>query len=138
MAIVTNTVQVEAHESIGIIERYHTVLQRAYKIIADDLQGCGLSKEIILLIAIKVINNTAGPNGLVPTLFVFEAYPCMSEFDSSTPIITQRATAIKNIIKEVQNVRAERQVVDTVNKKNRPGPMVSIMHDLPFDSDVRV
>ena len=83
--------------------------------IRNDLQECGLTKEIILQMAVKAINNIAGPNGLVPTLLVIKAYPCISEFDSLIPIITQYAAIIKNTIKEVQKVRAERQVVDTLN-----------------------
>lgn len=115
MAIATKTVPVEAHWSIGSVERYHAVLRKAYKVIADDLQGCGLSKEIILQMAVKAVNDTAGPNGLVPTLLVFGAYPRISEFDAPTPTITQRAAAIKNAMKEVQKVRAERQVADALN-----------------------
>ena len=138
MAIATKTVPVEAHWSIGTVEKYHSVLRRAYKIIVDDLQGCGLSKEIILQMAVKAINDTAGPNGLVPTLLVFGAYPRMSEFDAPAPTITQRATAIKNAMKEVQKVRAEKQVADALNQRNGPGPMVSVVHDLPLDSDVLV
>ena len=29
--------------------------------------------------AFKAINNSAGPNGLIPTLLVFRAYPCIIE-----------------------------------------------------------
>ena len=50
---------------------------------------------------VKAINNIAGPNGLVPTLLVFGAYPRMSKFDSPTTIITQGAAVIKNAIKQV-------------------------------------
>ncbi len=88
--------------------------------------------------AFKVINDTASPNGLVTTFLVFGAYLYMSEFDSPTPIIIQYVTAIKNAIKEVQKVRVERQVVETLNQKNRPGPIVSVMHNLPLDSDIFV
>ncbi|KAM4064075.1 hypothetical protein HRG_012589 [Hirsutella rhossiliensis] len=34
--------------------------------------------EAILQMAIKAINDTAGPNGIVPTLLVFGAYPRMA------------------------------------------------------------
>ena len=108
MAITTKNVPVEAHWSIGIVERYQTVLRRAYKVIAADLQGCGLNKEKILQMAVKAINDMAGPNSLVPTILVFEAYPGMSKYDSPIPTITQGAKAIKNAMKEVQRVRAER------------------------------
>ena len=138
MAIATKTVLVKAYWSIRIVEKYYSVLRRAYKIIVYDLQGCGLSKEIILQMAIKAINNTAEPNGLAPILLVFGAYLCMSEFDAPTPIITQRVTAIKNAIKEMQKVRAEKKVADALNQKNEPGPIVSVVHDLPLDSHVLV
>ncbi len=36
MAITTRSVPVEAHWSIGIVERYHAVLRRAYQIILDE------------------------------------------------------------------------------------------------------
>jgi hypothetical protein len=37
--------------------------------------------------AIKAINNTTGPNGLVPTLLVYRAYLRISKLDSPTPSI---------------------------------------------------
>ena len=88
--------------------------------------------------AVKAINDTAGPNGLVPTLLVFGAYLRLSKYNAHTPAMTQRAVAIKNAIKEVQRVRAERQVVDALNQWNGPGPIVSVVHDLPINSDVLV
>ena len=91
MAITTRSIPVEAHWSIGMVERYHAVLRRAYKVIAADLQGCGLNKETILQMAVKAINDTAGPNGLVATLLVFGAYPRMTEYDAPTPTMTQRS-----------------------------------------------
>ena len=128
----------EAHWSIGMVEKYHAVLRRAYKVIAADLQGCGLNKEIILQMAVKTINNTAGPNGLVPTLLVFGAYPRMTEYNAPTPTMTQRAAAIKSAMKEVQRIRAERQVADALNQRNGPGPIVFVVHDLSLNSDVLV
>ena len=86
--------------------------------------------------AVKAINNTAGPNGLVPIFLVFGAYLCISKFNSPTSTISQWTTSIKNAIKEVQKVRAGRQVAHTLNQKNGPGPMISVVHDLPLDSDV--
>ena len=75
MAITTKSVPVEAHWSIGMVERYHAVLRRAYKVIMDKLQGSGINKDMALQMAVKAVNDTAGPNGLVPTLLVFGAYP---------------------------------------------------------------
>jgi hypothetical protein len=34
-----------------------------------------INKDMVLQIAFKAINNTTGPDRLVPTLLVFGAYP---------------------------------------------------------------
>jgi hypothetical protein len=77
MVILTKSVPVEAHWSVGIVERAHPTLRRAYEIITDELQGpgSGVTKEMALQMAVKAVNDTAGPDGLVPTLLVFGAYP---------------------------------------------------------------
>jgi len=37
--------------------------------------------------AFKVINDSVGPNGLIPTLLVFGAYPYMVESDIPNPTV---------------------------------------------------
>jgi hypothetical protein len=37
--------------------------------------------------AFKAINDSAGPNGLIPTLLVFRAYPYIVESDAPNPIV---------------------------------------------------
>ena len=44
--------------------------------------------------AVKAINDTTSPNGLVPTLLVYGAYPRISNLDSPTPSIIERAAVI--------------------------------------------
>ena len=41
----------------------------------EELQDLGITKKLALQIAVKAANNTAGPDGLVLILFVFNAYP---------------------------------------------------------------
>lgn len=84
-----------------MVENYYAILWRAYKMIADDLQECGLGKKIIFEMAVKAINNTAGLNHLISTFLVFGAYLCISKFDVPILTITQCVTAIINIIKNV-------------------------------------
>ena len=48
LAISTKSVPVEAHWSVGLVERTYPILRRAYEIIAEELQGTGRSKELIL------------------------------------------------------------------------------------------
>ncbi|KAF1969373.1 hypothetical protein BU23DRAFT_582695 [Bimuria novae-zelandiae CBS 107.79] len=66
--------RVEAHWSVGKIERYHAPLHRAWDILYAELAGT-MSNKAILQIAIKAINNIVGPNSLVLTLLVFGVYP---------------------------------------------------------------
>jgi hypothetical protein len=51
--------------------------------------------------AVKAVNGTAGPNGIVPTLLVFGAYPQMTEMDPPSLSIIQRVQAICAATKEV-------------------------------------
>jgi hypothetical protein len=66
-------VPVEAHWSIGKAEYYHQPVRRAYEIF--KLEVPEITREARLQMAFKAVNDTAGPNGLVPTLLVFGAYP---------------------------------------------------------------
>jgi di/tripeptidase len=75
IAIEIKEVPVKAHNSVGQVEQYYTPLQRAYEIIQDKLKDEQIDKEIMLQMAVKAINDSAGPDGIVPTLLVFGAYP---------------------------------------------------------------
>ena len=44
--------------------------------------------------AVKAINNTAGPNKLVPTLLVYRAYLRINKLDSPALFITEQVAAI--------------------------------------------
>ena len=44
--------------------------------------------------AIKAVNNTISPNGLVPTLLVYRAYLKISNLDPLAPSIINRAAVI--------------------------------------------
>jgi hypothetical protein len=127
-------VPVEAHNSIGIVERYHNLIRRAYTIISVELKD--LDKDMALQMAFKAINDSAGPDGLVPTLLVYGAYPRLSETDVPAPLVMQRALALKKATAEIQRIRARRQVADALNSRN--GPNTANIHDLQLNSDVLV
>jgi len=86
--------------------------------------------------AFKALNDTAGPDGLVPTLLVFGAYPRIVESDALSPTVTQRTVALRKAMDEVRKLRANRQVLDALNMRN--GPKVTAIHDLPLNSPVLV
>jgi hypothetical protein len=57
--------------------------------------------------AVKAINNTASPNGLVPTLLVYGAYLRISKLDPPTPSVMDRAAIIRKVMAEIVKLRAK-------------------------------
>jgi hypothetical protein len=51
--------------------------------------------------AVKAINDSAGPNGIVLILLVFGAYLRLTKIDPSSSLVTKRAEAICVATKEV-------------------------------------
>lgn len=111
MAITVKEVPVKAHNSVDLVKRYHAPLRRAYQIICDEFHQEKTTKEAILQMAVKAVNDSAGPNGIIPTLLVFGAYPRMTEDDPPSPSVAMRVKAIQKAMKEIQRLRAERQII---------------------------
>ena len=57
--------------------------------------------------AIKAINNTASPDGLVPTLLVYRAYLRISNLGPPAPSIIERAAVIQKAMAEIVKLRAK-------------------------------
>ena len=57
--------------------------------------------------AVKAVNNTAGPDGLVPTLLVYRAYLRISKLDPPAPSIIDRAAIIRKAIAKIVKLRAK-------------------------------
>jgi hypothetical protein len=86
--------------------------------------------------AVKAVNDTAGPDGLVPTLLVYGAYPRMTNLDPPAPSIIDRAAAIQKAISEIAKLQAKQAINSTLNHRN--GPDITLVHDLPLNSEVLV
>ena len=86
--------------------------------------------------AFKAINDTTGPDSLVPTLLVYGAYPRMTEHDSPLPTVTQRAMVVKKAMAALEKLRAQRQVADALRQRN--GPTTDDIRTLALNSDVLV
>jgi len=85
---------------------------------------------MVLQMAVKAVNDSAGPDGIVPTLLVFGAYPRLTEMDPLSPSVTKRAEAIRVATKEVRRLYVERRVKDALAMRN--GPNTKITLDLPL------
>jgi hypothetical protein len=86
--------------------------------------------------AVKAVNDSAGPDGIVLTLLVFGLYPRMTEMDAPSLTIVKRAKAIRAATKEVRQLYAKQQVNDALAIHNSPNTMAIV--DLPLQSDVCV
>jgi hypothetical protein len=51
--------------------------------------------------AVKAVNNTTGPNRLVPILLVYRVYPWINNLDPPAPFITDRAAVIRKAMAEI-------------------------------------
>ena len=139
MAIMTKAIPVEVHWSIEIVERFHPVLRRIYKVIMKNLAGSTetkVSKKLGLQTTVKAVNDTADANGLVPTLLMFDAYSRMHHLDPSASNIIQRAVAISKTMGEMRKMMTKKQVRDVLNTKN--GSIVNHFHDLSINSEVLI
>ncbi|KAI0996915.1 hypothetical protein K3495_g11268 [Podosphaera aphanis] len=114
MAISTKEVPIESHNSVGVVERYHAPLRRAYEIIRDEINN--VPKDVMLQMAVKAVNDMAAAS------------------DPPHPTISQRAMAIKAAMKEVRRCHESRRVADALRTRN--GPEVSSTHNLPLGSEV--
>jgi hypothetical protein len=77
-------VPVEAHYSIRKVERYYIVIRQVYNIITSEILD--IDKHIALQMAFKAINDTTGPDSLIPMLLVYGVYPRIVENDP--PLLT--------------------------------------------------
>jgi hypothetical protein len=78
---------------------------------------------------IKAVNNSARPDGIVPILLVFGAYPCITKDSLLSPFITEQAKAIYKAIKKVRRLYAEQQVNNALAIRNRPNtkPVLTLL-----------
>jgi hypothetical protein len=126
MLIKVKEVLVKAHNSVGLVERYHALLRRVYEILKAELKNKHINKEMILQMAVKAVNDSARPDRIVLTLLVFGLYPRITEIDLPSPTIARRAEAIQAITKEVRRLYAKRQVSDALAIRNSPNTMATV------------
>jgi hypothetical protein len=86
--------------------------------------------------AVKAINDLAGPNGIISILLVFSTYLQLTKINPSSSSVTKRAEAICAAIKEVRCFYTKRQVKDVFVMCNSPNTKNTL--DLPLQSNVRV
>jgi hypothetical protein len=134
MSIRVNTVSIETHHSIDMIERYHDSLRRVYAIIIAKISD--IDSNSTLQMTFKALNDFAEFNELILTLLVFGTYFRMTEMNAFSSTITQRFVAMRKIMNEVRKLIAVRQVNDALNIRNDSSSI--LIHALSLNSDVLV
>jgi hypothetical protein len=86
--------------------------------------------------AIKAVNNTVGPDSLVPTLLVFGTYPWITTTDTLSLTVTEHSKAITKAMKQIAELYAKRQVTDVLRQQNSPN--ISDTLDVLIGEDVLV
>jgi hypothetical protein len=119
MAIEIEEIPVKAHYFIGKIEKYHAPVKSAFEIITANL-GNTITPKHILQIAVKAVNNTAGPNGLVPILLMFGTFPRISHESPPSSSITARGEAMRKAMAEIHKLKAQRQIAGAFAIRNSP------------------
>ena len=80
--------------------------------------------------AVKAVNDTISPNGLVSTLLMFGAYLRMTRSSALSALIIKRAEAVRTAMTELRHLNAKRQIKDALTMKNSPNTVSTL--DLPF------
>jgi hypothetical protein len=135
MTIIIKAISIKTHWLINVVKRYHAELRRAYQMLNDDL-AIEVSKEIMLQMIVKAINDTIDLDDLMFILLMFERYFRMHVMDLLTSSIIQRAIIIEKTMIEIRKLRVERQIVDALNTRN--DSIIISIHDLSLNSNVLV
>lgn len=115
---------VESHNSFGVCERYHSYLRRIYRKVVGEHPST--NNDAALKIAVRVLNDTAGPNGLVPTLLVFGLMPQMPIIPLQLPSQMERMAAIHAARKELSQTIASTRVTQALTRQTPSASMSSL------------
>jgi hypothetical protein len=91
---------------------------------------------MILQIAIKAINDSVGPNGIILILLVFGAYPRIADSSLLLSTVIKRAETIRKATKEIRCLYAKRYITNALAIRNSPN-IISVLK-LPIQSDIKV
>lgn len=85
-----NSVPVESPLSMSTHERHHTLVCSAYNVICSE--SLSSDREVALQMAVKAVNDSVGPHGLIHSLLVFGTLSRLGlRTDSPTTSLYKRA-----------------------------------------------
>lgn len=115
----TKSVPLKSSNFMTIVERYLQPIRRAFSVIRKE--SAGLDEEFALQMVVKSINDSVGPNGLVPTLLIYGALPRLGlPHDANKPSIFARAVSLCKATLKMTKFFSRRQVRDAIHTPNSP------------------
>ena len=102
---------VEAHSSLGLGERYHQPLRQTFRKIMAAHPKTPPARA--LAASLKAMNDTLGPEGLVPSALVIREFPPVftnSEAPAARLTLRERASVAQSARKEMGKIMAEMRV----------------------------
>lgn len=128
---------IESPATMSHVERYHAPLRAAYTKIRDSLRRSETDDECLQL-AVKAVNDTFGPEGLIPTLLVFGAIPRPARTEPAQCQL-ERAKALDAGMDHVRKEQASRRIAFGLKSKGSFGVDNSEEHrKLPAGAPVLV
>lgn len=112
---------VEAHSSLNIGERLHQTLRQAFRKLRLDHPKIGI--RLLLSVAVKALNDTIGPDGVVPSALLFGEYPLIRTFDKPrmpNPKLVQRALIAQQARKLMAQNMAKARVTRAIKHNTLP------------------
>ena len=108
---------VESHNALAQGETYHAMLRRIFN--KAKVERPKLNDEILLSLAVKAMNDTAGPDRLVPTLLVFFALPRTVEMRDESPPQKERLRAL-HTAKIIQQIDSKFKIQQSCKQETSP------------------
>lgn len=103
-----------SHNALGLEERYHSYLCQTY--LRIRLASPEILQELALSLALKVIKDTAGPEGLSPTLIVFGVVPRIPVRLKDLRSQVNRMNTIRTVTDELSKIVAVHQIKVALSK----------------------
>lgn len=105
---------VESHNAIAPGERYHLYIRRVFRKVRTSMTQ--ISDDLALTVAVNACNDTAVPNGLVPTLLVIGVFSKFPVRPQQLPENSDRMRAIGVARKEAGRLISKQRLDTTLGK----------------------
>lgn len=109
---------VEVHNAMGRRERYHTPLRRIYSVLSG--LNPSLNAKTTLSLAAKEMDDSMGPEELVPSLIIFGVMPSVLVINKSLPEQRERMEYLSLVPAEMATLTAEIYISQAIKSRLPP------------------